>query len=110
MEYDRVNQISNFNDNRCRACTCIADEKTMISLLDGRNSELFSICTSLEVEICCNLNIKSHNCFPKQIIQSDELPDHICSKCYIELENVDQFRQKCLMSDLQLRNQVTNSE
>lgn len=49
MEIDVLSPICTLKDNRCRAC--MTEEGNMFPLFDDHNSELFSRCTSLQVEI-----------------------------------------------------------
>ncbi|XP_053691389.1 zinc finger protein OZF-like [Sabethes cyaneus] len=72
------------------------------------------VCTSTNLLINIFLN-EAHNiaakiqiCASVQIAEDDDLPHHICSKCYTDLEIAFAFRSRCEESDMKLRQLFNN--
>ncbi|XP_037025409.1 zinc finger protein 28-like [Bradysia coprophila] len=75
--------------NRCRTCTVLQEcSNRMISLFEKNLSEMFTDCTSLEID------------------SNESLPSFICFECFGHLSNFNKFRQKCITSDAYFREQI----
>lgn len=76
----------------CRACMTETDDKKTLFQNNNENnvklSEMLSYCTSL------------------QILDSDGLPNQICTVCELQLNSAYLFRKKCLVSDVELRDKL----
>lgn len=83
-------------DKLCRACMTETDDKKTLFQNNNENnvklSDMLSYCTSL------------------QILDSDGLPNQICTVCELQLNSAYLFRKKCLVSDVELREKLGLSE
>ncbi|XP_067009238.2 zinc finger protein pita [Anabrus simplex] len=81
-------------DNVCRLC------------LSSDREKRFIFTSKEEVP----LSAKIMACAPVEVFEGDGLPAEICLLCVQQLENAYKFRQKCLSSDIKLREFTKNSQ